>query len=233
MQESFTRLEGVLDPSAGLASAPSIDLVAGLEVRKPKLSRSGFYVDGSGTVVTTAEVTRSCGKITIDEEYEAQVSAQNEELGIAVLRPLESLAPISVAAFQNAMPRLLSDVAVAGYSYGGVLGAPTLTFGQIAELEGLNGENTLKRLALAALEGDAGGPVVDAGGAVLGMLLPDRINERKLPEDVSFAANAEAVQQVLQEAGISPSATNDQAQMAPEALTDRAASMTVLVSCWD
>ena len=233
MQESFTRLDEVLDPAAGVASEPSIDLVAGLEVRKPKLSRSGFYVDNSGTVVTTAEVTQGCGKITIDEEYEAQVSTLNEDLGIAVLRPVESLAPMSVAAFQKAIPRLQADVAVAGYSYGGVLGAPTLTFGQIAELQGLNGEETLKRLALAALEGDAGGPVVDAGGAVLGMLLPNRMTERKLPEGVSFAADAEAVQKVLQEAGVTSSATSDQEQMPPEALTNRAASMTVLVSCWD
>src|SRR6056297_3910409 len=233
MQESFTRLDAVLDPEAGVASEPSIDLVAGLEVRKPKLSRSGFYVDSAGTVVTTAEVTQGCGKITIDEEYDAQLTTMNEELGIAVLRPVESLAPMSVAAFQNTIPRLQADVAVAGYSYGGVLGAPTLTFGQIADLQGLNGEDTLKRLALAALDGDAGGPVVDAGGAVLGMLLPNRMKERRLPEGVSFAADAEAVQKVLQEAGVSPSATNDQEQIAPEALTNRAASMTVLVSCWE
>lgn len=233
MQESFTRLDGVLDPGAGVASEPKIDLVAGLEVRKPKLSRSGFYVDSAGTVVTTAEVTRECGKITIDEEYDAQLVTLNEELGIAVLRPIESLAPMSVAAFQDTIPRLQADVAVAGYSYGGVLGAPTLTFGQIADLQGLNGEDTLKRLALAALEGDAGGPVVDAGGAVLGMLLPNRMKERELPEGVSFAADSEAVQKVLQEAGVSPSATSDQEKMSPEALTNRAASMTVLVSCWE
>ena len=233
MQESFTRLGGVLDPSAGSATEPSIDLVSGLEVRKPKLSRSGFYVDSAGTVVTTAEATQSCGKITIDEEYEAQVTTVNEDLGIAVLRPLETLAPMSVAAFQQVIPRLKADVAVAGYSYGGVLGAPTLTFGQLAELQGLNGEDTLKRLALAALEGDAGGPVVDAGGAVLGMLLPNRTKGRQLPEGVSFAADAKIVQQVLQEAGVSPSATSEQDQMAPEVLTNRAANMTVLVSCWE
>ncbi|MRU14452.1 peptidoglycan-binding protein [Roseovarius sp. A21] len=233
MQESFTRLDGVLDPSAGPETEPSIDLVSGLEVRKPKLSRSGFYVDGSGTVVTTAEATQGCGKITIDEEYEAQVATVNEDLGIAVLRPTETLAPMSVAAFQQVIPRLQADVAVAGYSYGGVLGAPTLTFGQLAELQGLNGEDTLKRLALAALEGDAGGPVVDAGGAVLGMLLPNRAKGRQLPEGVSFAADAEAVQQVLQEAGVSPSATSEQDQIAPEVLTNRAANMTVLVSCWE
>ena len=48
-----------------------------------------------------------------------------------------------------------------------------------------------------------------------------------------FAADAEAVQKVLQEAGISPSATSEQNQIPPEALTNRAADMTVLVSCWE
>lgn len=233
MQESFTRVGGVLDPAAGNDGVQSVDLVAGLEIRRPRLSRSGFYVDRSGTVVTTSDVVDSCGKITIDEEFEAEIATRNDTLGIAVLRPLEPLAPLSVAAFQQSVPRLQSDVAVAGYSYGGVLGAPTLTFGQLADVRGLNGEEQFKRLALAALDGDAGGPVVDAGGAVLGMLLPDPGGDRKLPENVSFAADASAVRQVLEEAGISPASTNGGEEVPAEILTDRATRMTVLVSCWD
>ena len=109
---------------------------------------------------------------------------------------------MSVAAFQMAVPRLQSDVAVAGYSYGGVLGAPTLTFGRLADVKGLNGESEQKRLALKALDGDAGGPVVDINGAVLGMLLPAPTEGRKLPEGVSFAANSDAVANVLTAASV-------------------------------
>ena len=36
MQESFTRLDNVLDPAAGMDDAQSIDLVSGLEIRKPQ-----------------------------------------------------------------------------------------------------------------------------------------------------------------------------------------------------
>ncbi|MEO1138791.1 MAG: serine protease [Pseudomonadota bacterium] len=233
MQESFVRLDGVLDPAAGNSETQSIDLVSGLEIRKPKMSRSGFYVDRTGTVVTTSQVVGSCGRITLDETYEAQVQTVNETLGIAVLRPLKPLAPLAVAAFQQSVPRLQSDVAVAGYSYGGVLGAPTVTFGQLADVKGLNGEQELKRLALNALDGDAGGPVVDAGGAVLGMLLPDEQAGRQLPDGVSFAAKADVIQRVLEQAGVTPAATNGGSQMQPERLTERAAGMTVLVSCWN
>lgn len=232
MQDSFTRLDGVLDAAAGSASQ-NLDLVSGLEIRKPRLNRSGFFVDQGGTVVTTADVVEGCTRITIDDDHEAEVATRDDGLGIAVLRPLETLAPIAVAAFQQAVPRLQSDIAVAGYSYGGVLGAPTLTFGQLADLHGLEGEDNIKRLALNALDGDAGGPVVDAGGAVLGMLLPNRRDDRKLPQGVSFAADNAVLKRLLEEAGITPAKTSDTSQMPPEALTDRAAGMTVLVSCWE
>ncbi|MFN3210417.1 MAG: serine protease [Roseovarius sp.] len=233
MQESFSRLDTVLDPAAGANEVQSIDLVSGLEIRKPKMSRSGFYVDRSGTVVTTDEVVASCGRITLDETIEAEVQTVNDETGIAVLRPRTPLAPLTVAAFQQNVPRLQSDVAVAGYSYGGVLGAPSVTFGQLADVQGLNGEREMKRLALNALDGDAGGPVVDAGGAVVGMLLPSRDGARQLPEGVSFAANAQTIRRVLEQAGVTPSATNGDGQMPPESLSERASGMTVLVSCWE
>ncbi|WP_439526222.1 serine protease [Roseovarius mucosus] len=232
MQDSFDWLPGTLDPAEG-SGAQDIDLISGLEIRKPKQARSGFYVDASGAVLTTAEAVANCGRITIDEAYEADVVLSDADLGVAILRPRQPLAPVRVAAFQEVTPRLLSDVAVSGYSYGGLLGAPTVTFGQLAELQGLNGEAHLKRLALSALEGDAGGPVLDTGGAVLGMLLARAQDGRTLPDEVSFAATNGALQAVLTQGGITPRVTSDQDRIPAEALTDRAGEMTVLVSCWD
>jgi len=233
MQSSFARTDGVLDLAAGFNEEQSIDLISGLEIRKPTMSRSGFYVDQDGTVVTTSEVLGSCGQITIDEEYDAEVALLDEALGIAVLRPKQSLAPMNVAEFQQNAPRLKSDVAVAGFSYGGILGAPSLTYGEVADLRGLDGEESLQRLTLVALAGDAGGPVFDTSGAVLGMLLAEKKSGRQLPEGVSFAANAAAVQGILQQAGINANATSLLDQIPPAELTGRAAGMTVLVSCWE
>ena len=233
MQASFARIDGVLDPAAGSTEDQSIDLISGLEIRRPKLTRSGFFTDKNGTVITTLDVVQSCRRITIDQDHDATVTASDAALGVAILQPKDSLSPVSVASFQNQVPRLNSAVAVAGYSYGGILGAPTLTFGQLADLRGLNGEKTLKRLALAPLEGDAGGPVIDAGGAVLGMLLPKPKEGRQLPDNVSFAAGSQALQKLLTDTGITSAATSDLAQVSPEALTSKAADITVLVSCWE
>jgi S1-C subfamily serine protease len=233
MQDSFEWLSGTLDPAEGAQSEQRIDLIAGLEVRKPRLTRSGFYVDSGGAVLTTADAVRQCGRITIDDSYEARVTLADEALGVAVLHPQQTLAPMQVATFQELAPRLMSEVAVAGYSYGGVLGAPTVTFGQVSDLKGLHGESHLKRLALASLDGDAGGPVLDTGGAVLGMLLPHEVDGRSLPDGVSFAATNGALQDVLARGGITPRKTAQIDTLTPESLTDHASAMTVLVSCWE
>jgi len=175
----------------------------------------------------------SCDYLTIDTEHDATVAHIDADLGIAVLRPEQPLAPIGVAAFQTSVPRLQSEIAVAGYPYGGVLVAPSLTFGRLADIRGLNGEDTIKRLSLTAQEGDVGGPVFDNGGAVLGMLLPRApVNGQVLPSDVNFSVNSAEILNSLEQAGISAEVTDSVAFMAPETLTLRAADQTVLVSCW-
>ena len=234
MIASYARVSGVLDPAiAPPDEDQAIDLVAGLEVRKPRISRSGFFIDRRGTVLTTSEAVAGCERLTIDTEHDASVQLIDEDLGVAVLRPVADLAPMGVAAFQIAVPRIQSEIAVAGYPYGGVLVTPSLTFGKLADIRGLDGEDDRKRLALTAQPGDAGGPVFDTGGAVLGMLLPrEARNGQILPPEVSFSVDADRIAGVLAQAGITVETTDSAAFMPPEMLTLRAADQTVLVSCW-
>ena len=160
-------------------------------------------------------------------------SAWIDGLGVAVLRPDQVLAPMAVARLRPDSPRLQTEIAVAGYSYGGVLGAPTLTFGKLADLKGLRGETELARLDLAPLEGDAGGPVLDMAGGVLGMLLSPPSTGQRLPSGVSFAADAQALQNVLDLADLRAGQSNGSTALPPDDLTRSATGMTVLVSCWD
>ena len=234
MKASFATVDGVLDPAiAAPDDSQAIDLVSGLAVRKPKLSRSGFFVDGQGDVLTTAEAVGECSRITIDEVHDAQVVHTDESLGLAVIRPNTPLAPADVAQFQTGVPRLQSEIAVAGYPYGGVLTTPSLTFGRLADIRGLNGEDELKRLSLTAQPGDAGGPVFDNGGAVLGMLLPRASrNGQQLPPEVSFSVDATRIVASLLLADVRLETTDTVAFLPPEALNQKAVDVTVLVSCW-
>ncbi len=233
MRASFERLDGVLDPAAGGEALQNVDLVSGLSVRKPRLSRSGFFVDRDGTVVTTAEAVKGCTRITLDGTYQAQVAGQDSALGIAILKPKDRLAPASIAQFRRSSPRLKSEVSVSGYSYEGKLGAPTLTFGKLEDLTGLRGETELTRLALNVEPGDAGGPVLDTGGAVLGMLLPRPAGDQQLPPNVSFAANGATIDGLLQGLGLTATSVELRNAATPDGLLREASEMTVLVSCWD
>lgn len=235
MRASFRVLPGsTLARTDSTAEDQSVDLISGLKLRKPKFSRTGFWTDSSGTVLTSAAAVDGCGRITLDTDHIAKVQARDTGLGIAVLTPEERLAPPATVAFRDGAPRLKSEVAVSGFSYEGQLGAPTLTFGTLEALSGLNGEAGLRRLSLSALPGDAGGPVFDTGGAVVGLLLPpDTGTARRLPDGVAFAAAAPALRALLQEAGTDPGFAVGEQSMAPEDLTMMARDVTVLVNCWE
>jgi len=237
MRESFTSLgAAALDDNAGLDTATqSIDLVSGLEIRRPEKSRSGFYVSETGAVLTTTEAVAGCGRITLDEAYDAQIVAQDDGLGLALLQPTQPLAPLEVAGFLAGEPRLQTELAVAGYSYGGRLSSPTLTYGTLADVRGLSGETEVSRLEIRAQDGDTGGPVIDQGGAVVGMLLASPSGDgRVLPTDVGFIAKGATLTGFLAANDITAaSSAFATGTMTPYDLSGHAAELTVLVSCWD
>ncbi len=236
MQSSFAPLpDSVLADDFGDDQAgQSRDLLAGLAIRRPEFSRSGFFVTADGAVLTSAKALGQCERITLDDSMTGSIVATDDDTGLALVRPDEAQAPLSLARFRMSTPRLNSEIAVSGYSYGGILGAPTLTFGRLLDLTGLNGESKLDRLSLNATEADSGGPVLDATGAVAGMLLPlSAADGKRLPDDVRFAADAGAIVDFLEGEGIDYATADSTDRMAPEDLTGLASGMTVLVNCWN
>ncbi len=236
IQASFRSLgDKALDPGmVPLSDAVKRGLLSGLDVRHPRLSRSGFFIDSAGTVLTTLQAVEGCGRIVLERTTEATIAFTDPATGIAVLTPKTPLAPQSVAGFANQPPRLGSRISLSGYSYEDKLPAPVLTLGALEDVQGLNGEPGLTRLTLSALPGDAGGPVLDAAGAVIGMLLPhDTGAARQLPEGVAFAASSSALTSLLAAKGLTPATATGAAPLTPDAMTANARGMTVLVSCWD
>ena len=236
MQASFRAVGNrALDPGmVPMTDAARRGLLAGLELRRPKSAASGFYIDPTGRVLTTADAVANCGRIVLDGVTEARVTHTDAATGTALLTPKTPLAPPAVAGFQTATDRIGSEIAVAGYTYGDSLPAPVITFGVLEDVQGLSGEAGVKRLGITTLPGDAGGPVLDGTGAVLGMLLPRAANPaRVLPDGVEFAASGPLLAQLLAAQGIATMESGANGAMAPEDLTRRATGMTVLVSCWD
>jgi peptidoglycan hydrolase-like protein with peptidoglycan-binding domain len=236
LKSSFRSVgEKSLDPGlVPMDDATRSGLLAGMEVKLPRLSRSGFFVDAKGTVVTTTEAVAQCGRVTIDRATEATVTATDAALGLAILTPNTPLAPSSFASFQTTGARLGAEIAVAGYSYEDKLPAPVLSFGTLEEEAGLDGEAGISRLAAPVMAGDAGGPVLDGTGSVVGMLLPPAVKGAKvLPEGVAFAVQAGVLSTALTAAGVSPTTVAGVDLATPDAMNAAGLGMTVLVSCWE
>lgn len=211
------------------------DLVAGLAVRRPALSRTGFWLDAGGLAATTAEAVADCAQVTLDGGHTADVVLNDAATGLAVLRPEQPLAPRAHARISAAAPRVGVDIAIPGYPYEDALDTAVMTFGTLADARGLDGEDGRYRLAAATRAGDAGGAVLDGSGAVVGMLLPrDASGARVLPEDVGLALAAPALAGALAGAGLlpTPGAEPPAGQLAPEDLTALGRDLAVLVSCW-
>ena len=232
MQTSFSSIDGVLPDTAG-GNVQDIDLISGLEIRRADRAMSGFFIDNAGAVLTTQSAVNQCTRITLNDESDAEITAEDPGLGLVLLKPVDPLTPLSIARLAATEPRLKSDIAIAGYSFGGILTAPSLTYGTLADLKGLDGDTRVQRLSVVNEPGDVGGPVFDGSGAVLGMLLEPASNGRQLPGDVAFAADAPVLAAFLSENGVNLAAVDPGEDMAPEDLTLLAADMTVLVSCWN
>lgn len=236
MKASF-RMVGAkaLDPGlVPMEDAARAGMLAGLDVRRPVLSRSGFYVDRAGAVLTTAEAVAQCGRVTLDHDTDAEVKLVDASSGLALLLPKAPVAPRAVAGFASATPRPGTEMAIAGYSYEDKLPAPVLTFGVFEEAQGLAGETGVARISAPVLAGDAGGPVLDPTGAVVGMLLPAGGPQGKvLPAGVSFIATAAVIGNLLGSAGITPATSAASGTASPDAMNSAGLGMTVLVSCWE
>ncbi|MFD0982491.1 trypsin-like peptidase domain-containing protein [Tropicimonas aquimaris] len=237
MRDSFMPIQGTVLPDTALSGDGAdqrIDLMSGLEIRRPERSRSGFFIDAAGSVLTTTDVLAQCSRLTLGEEAEAEITARDDRLGLALLKPREPLAPIAVAEFRSDVPRLNSEVALAGFSFGDVLDLPVMTYGTLADIRGLQGEDDLDRLSLESRPGDAGGPVFDGTGAIIGMLRARSDSDgRQLPPDVNFAVDVPAMAEFLDGAGVALRGSDRHAALPPEDLTTLAGDLTVRVSCWN
>lgn len=227
----WSATDAVLPDAYGDGAAQDINLLAGLDIRRPDMVGSGFYVDGKGHVLTSSSIVTQCANITLDDTYSAKVVAHED--GMALLAPDAVLAPPTHAGFDMRLPRLQSEISVSGYAYGGRLGTASLNYGTMAEHGGLTGENDVLRLSLTALPSEIGGPVLASTGGVVGMLAPTPETGRALPTDVAFAYDMEKLAVFLSSNDVTMTASESARDMSDAQLVSTGREITALVSCWN
>ncbi|WP_049776482.1 trypsin-like peptidase domain-containing protein [Ketogulonicigenium vulgare] len=182
-------------------------------------------------MLTAAAPLAQCSRIALNGDTPARITQTAGEM--ALLQPELRIAPTAVARF--ATPQDGAAITGAGYPYGHTLAQASTTPGQITALDGLTGTADHLRLTMQATAGDIGGqppagdiggPLLDAGGDVVGMLLPQTAG---LPQTVQIAASSGAIARLIN--APAPLAVIS-APIAPEAVSTRARLITAQISCW-
>ena len=230
---SFDSFKGVL-PEAEFFETGLLpkDILSGLQIRQPIFARSGIFLNAQGMVLTASQDLEICGSIEVGFGTQVKIKASNSY--VTVLSPMENISPPAISSFQLGPLKAPRRITAGGYSYGGSLGSPTLTHGLLQDLKDLANDRNISRLEINTLPGDAGGPIYNSGGAVIGILLPKREDpNRQLPDDVHFAANLDLIISLLDEENIQLSSTETKVHSDLVNLSKTAKNSIALVKCWE
>ena len=229
---SFTSVAGALGeaPILGTDLKPQ-ETLGGLTIRQPNFTQSGVFISSAGHILTAAQDFSECTSLLLQDGLPLSIAAQNAEL--AVLVPTQGAAPASVGRFETERPDAPQYVALGGYSYGGKLGAPSVTMGQLQALTDLTGRAGIARLEIDSLPGDIGGPIYDQYGSVIGVLLPPPPQvSRQLPENVQFMANWPLISETLIAAEAAASTDTKTVKLEPVDLANLVQNTVGLIACW-
>jgi S1-C subfamily serine protease len=178
--------------------------------RSGETTGTGFYL-GARTIVTAEHVVAACGRITLVDGTELALIASDPELDIAALAaPRPAPRWLSLAAAAPA--RLGQRVHAAGFPYYSIAGTSLhLTGGNVSALAGIDDDRRFFSFTAPVQPGNSGGPLIDARGNVLGLVVArlseDFIVEEtgSLPQNVNYALAEPELAAFLDRNGARPS----------------------------
>ena len=227
-----------------LVCGPSSSGGAAAAQPKPKFySGSGFVVDDSGNVLTNAHVVNHCKSIIVKSMSSppaaATVEAVDPKNDLAIVRAAHGSPLGEPVHFRNpTQPGTLGEsIGVIGYPLAGILSSePKATFGQINSVAGVNNDYTLLQISAPVQPGNSGGPVFDASGLVIGVVVSQASPAMaavvgNVPQNVNFAVRGEVAQIFLAAHGIKISTNRRWHTRSTEEIAATGQKSTMFIAC--
>ena len=224
-----------IDSSKGTVSGGMEPKVA----KRTASSGSGFFVNRDGNVVTNQHVVDNCSEIRIlakGTDRQARVLSADESNDLAVLQ-VDTGSSTSWLPLRPTPPRLAEPVAALGYPLPGVLSPSVgVSTGTVSSLAGIRGDSRFIQISAPVQPGNSGGPLVDAHGAVVGIIV-GKLNALRvaratgdIPQNVNFAIGLRSVQTFLEARGV-PYVVAEGQSRDLSAAVESASAATVQVVC--
>jgi len=205
---------------------------------------TGFFVNGDGYLLTSAEVVAGCSGAVVRQGISApapaRILARDDRSNLALLK-IDGTAE-AFATFRGAPEiRLGEAIAVFGYPLTGYLSSTgNLTTGLVSSLTGLVDDDTQMQISAPVQSGAIGSAVVDQAGRVVGIVdakanLRDNGTEEKpsveVIQNVNFATNADMAKAFLDDNHVRYAVAPPGEDLTTPAVADIARKFTAQVSC--
>lgn len=227
---------------------------------------TAFFISESGVLLTNAHVVVGCSEVSIgahkltspptperiakakaagfsdeeikevlDEPLTARVIARDTENDLALLRTTAH--PTAVAALRLSVRQ--GEAATAyGYPLPGLLASGgNMTEGNVTALSGIGDDSRLLQISAPVQPGNSGGPLLDAGGNVIG-IVEGKLDAIKVasaigdvPQNVNFAIKTAVVATFLDSNGIHYATGQLSTTRSPADIAEEAKHFTVPIEC--
>jgi S1-C subfamily serine protease len=224
----------VVAPGGGPPPGDGTQLVA---------SGTGFLVSGTGHVLTNDHVIHECNRQTFqlrgELAVEAELLATNETTDLALLKTTLTVAAPAQFRGGNGV-RLGDEVVVYGFPLLGDLSSQgNLTNGIVSALSGLDDDLSRMQMTAQIQPGNSGGPVMDRGGEIVGVVVETANDEYfrrergAVAQNVNFAIRDSLARSFLDtnnvRYGVAP---GNAAQLSVADIAERAQSFTGTILCY-
>ena len=201
---------------------------------------SGFYVSLQGHVLTNAHVVQECTEVRIPSAGRVQVLAQEDSTDLALLQAQTPMSHTIAAFRQGRGIRPGASVVVVGYPLRGLLASGVnVSTGAVSALAGPGDDRRLIQITAPVQPGNSGGPVLDAAGNVVGVVV-SKLDALKIaestgdiPQNVNFAISAGTARAFLDDQSVPYETAPSNQRIEPAGAAAAAKKFTVLVECWN
>jgi S1-C subfamily serine protease len=193
-------------PPEGFALVPPAPAPSSSEAQAQELRGTGtaFYVNNTD-LVSAAHVIEGCQRVTLLAGQELRVVSVRPDIDLALLTGTErSRAWLSLN--RAGTPLLGQKIYALGYPYFGVVGTSlNLTAGNVSALSGARDDPTTFTISAPVQPGNSGGPLLDARGAIVGVVVARLAKEGfgdAAPENVNYATRGDELLRFLRAEGV-------------------------------
>ena len=203
-------------------------------------SGTGFYVSDDGYLITNEHVIDSCNAISVIGPAEQRIPASlvraSKSDDLALLKT--NTRPLVAATFESTRISQGATVVTYGYPLAGLLASSgNVSSGLVTALSGLDDNPRQMQISAPVQPGNSGGPLVDAKGAVVGVVVA-KLNAlavaritKDIPQNINFAIKASSVIDLLDANSVRYRTDAPQSDLSVEALTELMKAYTVRIEC--